>query len=89
MLVFQVVSLLLLNMYMHVLWCRQSLDDDNPSDASLSSLLSKRSTLFQQLDYFLNYLLIAEEEEKAIALLTSRVCCLTSSSGLLFTFLYW
>ncbi|XP_031486000.1 sister-chromatid cohesion protein 3 [Nymphaea colorata] len=70
----EVVSLLLLNMYMHVLWCRQSLDEENPSEASLSSLLSMRSTLFQQLDYFLNYLLNAEEEEKAIALLTSRVC---------------
>ncbi|KAF3785962.1 Sister-chromatid cohesion protein 3 [Nymphaea thermarum] len=70
----EVVSLLLLNMYMHVLWCRQSLDEENPSEASLSSLLSMRSTLFQQVDYFLNYLLNAEEEEKAIALLTSRVC---------------
>ncbi|KAL5701503.1 hypothetical protein ACHQM5_026830 [Ranunculus cassubicifolius] len=46
----EVVTFLLLNMYLHVLWSLYSLDKSS-SEASLSSLLSKRNTLLEQLEY--------------------------------------
>ncbi|KAL5983962.1 hypothetical protein ACLOJK_018064 [Asimina triloba] len=60
----EVVAFLLLNMYLHVAWGLKSVDDENPSEASLSSLLSKRTTLFETLEYFLNTLLEAEGDSK-------------------------
>lgn len=51
----QVVGFLLLNMYLHVAWCLQSIiNSDSVSEASLSSMLSKRTTLLEQLEYFLH-----------------------------------
>lgn len=51
----QVVSFLLLNMYLHLAWCLHSIvNSETVSEASLSSLLSKRTTFFEQLQYFLN-----------------------------------
>ncbi|XP_057964009.1 sister-chromatid cohesion protein 3 isoform X2 [Malania oleifera] len=50
----EAVSFLLLNMYLHVAWCLHSIiTSDNVFEASLSSLLSKRNALFEQLEYFL------------------------------------
>lgn len=69
---FQVVGFLLLNMYLHVAWCLHSIDNENPSEASVSSLLSKRNTLFEQLDHYLHTLL-EKQEGKNRSLLTSRV----------------
>lgn len=40
-------------MYFHLLWCLQSIiDGKNVSAASITSLLSKRDTLLQELVYF-------------------------------------
>lgn len=51
----QVVSFLLLNMFAHLAWCLHSvISSEIVSEASLSSLLSKRKTLLDQLEYFLN-----------------------------------
>ena len=51
----QVVCFLLLNMYLHLAWCLHSvINSEVVSEASLSSLLSKRTTLFEHLEYFLN-----------------------------------
>lgn len=51
----QVVSFLLLNLYLHLAWSVHSvISSETVSEASLSSLLSKRNTLFEQLQYFLN-----------------------------------
>ncbi|PON96681.1 Coatomer beta subunit [Trema orientale] len=51
----EVVCFLLLNMYVHLAWCLKSvISGDVVSEASLSSLLSKRFTLFEHLEYFLN-----------------------------------
>lgn len=50
----QVVSFLLLNMYLHVAWSLQSIvSSETVSEASLSSLILKRNTLFEELEYFL------------------------------------
>ncbi|XP_041017986.1 sister-chromatid cohesion protein 3-like [Juglans microcarpa x Juglans regia] len=51
----EVVSFLLLNMYLHLAWCLHSIvNSETVSEASLSSLLSKRSTFFELLQYSLN-----------------------------------
>jgi len=51
----QVVGFLLLNMYFHLVWSLQSITNEEAvSGASLASLLSKRDTLLQELEYFLN-----------------------------------
>ena len=51
----QVVGFLLLNMYLHLAWGLQSIvNEEAVSEASLNSLLSKRDTLLQELEYFLN-----------------------------------
>ncbi|GMH27785.1 hypothetical protein Nepgr_029628 [Nepenthes gracilis] len=50
----EVVSFVLLNMYLHIAWCLQLIvSSDSVSEASLSSLLSKRTMLLNQLEYYL------------------------------------
>lgn len=52
---FQVVSFLLLNMSLHLEWSLHSIiNSETVSEASLSSLLAKRKSLSEQLEYFLN-----------------------------------
>ncbi|GMN38154.1 hypothetical protein TIFTF001_007378 [Ficus carica] len=52
---YEVVSFLLLNMFAHLAWSLHSvISSEIVSEASLSSLLSKRKTLLDQLEYFLN-----------------------------------
>lgn len=49
------VGFLLLNMYLHVAWSLHSiLNSETVSEASLSVLLFKRDSLFEELTYFLN-----------------------------------
>ncbi|KAK6141303.1 hypothetical protein DH2020_024939 [Rehmannia glutinosa] len=51
----EVVAFLLLNMFLHVSWCLQSvLSSETVSEASLSSLSGKRDALLEQLEYFLH-----------------------------------
>lgn len=70
----QVVSFLLLNMYLHVAWSLHSIiNSEAVSEASLSSLLSKRATLFEELEYFLNPPPDVHEESKYGNQLACRV----------------
>ncbi|XP_058083552.1 sister-chromatid cohesion protein 3 [Magnolia sinica] len=80
----EVVGFLLLNMYLHVAWSLHSVDSENPSEASVSSLLSKRTTLFEKLEYFLHTLLEVGEERKSGGLLSSRVCIILAEMWCLF-----
>ncbi|KAL2540559.1 Sister-chromatid cohesion protein 3 [Abeliophyllum distichum] len=51
----EVITFLLLNMFLHVAWCLHSIiASETVSENSISSLLLKRSALFEQLDYFLH-----------------------------------
>ncbi|XXG54284.1 hypothetical protein AAC387_Pa03g2208 [Persea americana] len=79
----EVVGFLLLNMFLHVAWCLHSIDNENPSEASVSFLLSKRNTLFKQLEHYLHTLL-EEREGKNRSLLTSRVCTILAETWCLF-----
>lgn len=46
---------MLLNMYLYVAWSLHSVvNSEVVSEASLRSLLSKRTTLFEELEYYLN-----------------------------------
>ncbi|ERN16836.1 hypothetical protein AMTR_s00057p00122610 [Amborella trichopoda] len=81
----EVVSLLLLNMYLHILWARKSLDTENPAEALISSLLAKRTTLLEQLEHFLDTLLKSWEEGRTRGPLSSRVCIILAEIWCLFS----
>uniref|UniRef100_A0A5B7CBP1 Putative sister-chromatid cohesion protein 3 isoform X2 n=1 Tax=Davidia involucrata TaxID=16924 RepID=A0A5B7CBP1_DAVIN len=81
----EVVSFLLLNMYLHVAWCLHSvINSETVSEASLSSLLSKRTTLFEQLEYFLHTLPEVQVQGKHGNQLACRVCTILAELWCLF-----
>ncbi|XP_010914380.1 sister-chromatid cohesion protein 3 isoform X2 [Elaeis guineensis] len=80
----EVKSFLLLNMYLHVAWCLQSLDGENPPEASVSALLLKRNTLFEQLEYFTETLPEVQKEGRSWGVLSSRVCIILAEMWCLF-----
>ncbi|KAK9281795.1 hypothetical protein L1049_004701 [Liquidambar formosana] len=81
----EVFSFLLLNMYLHVAWCLHSIINcETVSEASLSSLLSKRATLFEQLEYYLNPPPEIQEEGKYGNQLACRVCTILAEVWCLF-----
>ncbi|XP_075642454.1 sister-chromatid cohesion protein 3 [Castanea sativa] len=81
----EVVSFLLLNMYLHLAWCLHSIvNSETVTEASLSSLLSKRNTFFEQLDYFLNNFSEVEEMSKHGNQLACRVCTILAEAWFLF-----
>jgi cohesin complex subunit SA-1/2 len=71
---FQVVGLLLQNMHIHLAWSLQSvIDGESVSDASLTSLRSKRDTLLQELEYYVNFATDSNEGDKIGSELAGRV----------------
>ncbi|KAL4603123.1 hypothetical protein ACB092_10G103000 [Castanea dentata] len=81
----EVVSFLLLNMYLHLAWCLHSIvNSETVTEASLSSLLSKRNMFFEQLDYFLNNFSEVEEMSKHGNQLACRVCTILAEAWFLF-----
>ncbi|XP_008812653.1 sister-chromatid cohesion protein 3 [Phoenix dactylifera] len=80
----EVKSFLLLNMYLHVAWCLQSLDSENPAEASVTALLLKRNTLFDQLEYFTETLPEVQKEGRSWGVLSSRVCIILAEMWCLF-----
>ncbi|KAK7337377.1 hypothetical protein VNO77_17946 [Canavalia gladiata] len=80
----EVVVFLLLNMHFHLAWGLQSImNAETVSVASLTSLLSKRDTLFQELEYFLN-LATDKEGGKHGSELGCRVCTILAETWFLF-----
>lgn len=70
----QVVSFLLLNMYLYLAWSLHSIiNAETVSEASLASLLLKRNTLFEELEYFLNSPSEVEEGSRVGNQLACRV----------------
>lgn len=78
----EVMAFLLLNMYLHVVWSLYTIDKENPNEASMHSLLSKRNSLFERLDFLLNFL--PEIEGKTRQMLASRVCVILAEMWCLF-----
>ncbi|KAK9139477.1 hypothetical protein Scep_009158 [Stephania cephalantha] len=80
----EVISFLLHNIYLHVAWCLQVIvNEESVSEASLSSLLSKRNTLVEQLQYYIDALSGVQENGSYGNLLGFRVstilvetCCI-------------
>ncbi|MCL7023817.1 hypothetical protein MKW94_013499, partial [Papaver nudicaule] len=78
----EVVGFLLLNMYMHIAWCLQSIiDAENVSQKSLDSLLSKRTTLFKLLEHFLSEAGVDGRYGRQLA---CRVCAILAEMWLMF-----
>jgi cohesin complex subunit SA-1/2 len=77
----QVVIFLLLNMYLDLAWCLQPIvTSETVTEASLSLLLSKRNTFFEQLDYFLDNFSEVEEVGKH----GNQLACRVSIFGLIY-----
>lgn len=77
----EVVGFLLLNMHLHLAWSLQSIiNEEKVSAASLTSLLSKRDTLLQELGYFVNLATDNNEEDKLGSELACRVCTILSET---------
>lgn len=81
----EVVSFLLLNMYLHVAWSLQSIvNSETVSEASLTSLLFKRNALFEELEYFLGTPSEDKEGNKCGNQLACRVCIILAEAWCLF-----
>ncbi|KAK7378918.1 hypothetical protein VNO80_04367 [Phaseolus coccineus] len=81
----EVVGFLLLNLYLHLAWSLQSIvNEEAVSGASLASLLSKRDTLLQELEYFLNLAADNKEGGKPGSELACRVCSILAETWFLF-----
>ncbi|XWS31645.1 hypothetical protein CRYUN_Cryun23aG0094100 [Craigia yunnanensis] len=81
----EVVSFLLLNMYLDVAWSLHSIiNSETVSEGSLSSLLSKRDTLLEELEYFLNASPEVREGGKSGNQLACRVCTILADVWCLF-----
>ncbi|RVW21247.1 Sister-chromatid cohesion protein 3 [Vitis vinifera] len=81
----EVVSFLLHNMSLHVAWCLHAIiNSDTVSEESLSSLLSKRTTLFEQLEHFLYAHTEVQEEGKRANQPACRVCIILAQVWCLF-----
>lgn len=70
---FQVIRLVLLNMFLHVAWALKSIDIDNPDENMIKTVLSKRDVLMEQLQSILNSLLDSWQQDNARSFLTSTV----------------
>jgi cohesin complex subunit SA-1/2 len=78
----EVICFLLLNMHMYLAWYLHSIINcEAISEASLSSLISKRDTLFEELSYFLNGI---EESKKYGNQLSNRICAILAETWCLF-----
>ncbi|KQJ87493.1 hypothetical protein BRADI_4g11510v3 [Brachypodium distachyon] len=80
----EVKSLLIINMYLEVAWCLHAVNDQNPSETSIDELLSKQSSLFEQLYYFLVVLPTYQKEGRSTTVLSCRVCIITAEMWCLF-----
>ncbi|PSS06426.1 Sister-chromatid cohesion protein [Actinidia chinensis var. chinensis] len=81
----EVIGFLLLNMYLHVAWCLQSIiNNGTVSEASLSSLLSKRTALFEHIEYYLQTSPAIEVAGKCGNQLACRVCTVLAETWFLF-----
>ncbi|KAL3531404.1 hypothetical protein ACH5RR_010726 [Cinchona calisaya] len=81
----EVIGFLLLNMYLHIAWSlHKIINSEKVSEASLSSLLLKRNTLCEQLEYFLISRPEFQEESKCGNQLACRVCIILAELWCLF-----
>ncbi|KAM0928949.1 hypothetical protein ACQ4PT_001917 [Festuca glaucescens] len=80
----EVKSFLLINMYLEVAWSLHAIGAENPSETSIDGLLSKQSSLFEQLYYFLVVLPTCQKEGRSTTVLSCRVCIITAEMWCLF-----
>ncbi|KAK1277265.1 hypothetical protein QJS04_geneDACA003332 [Acorus gramineus] len=79
----EVISFLLLNMFLHVAWSLQSIDVEDSSEEAVSSLISKRAILFERLEYFLDTLPEAYQGRNG-SHLACRICIILAELWCLF-----
>ncbi|CAM8979400.1 unnamed protein product [Rhodiola kirilowii] len=81
----EVVSFLLLNLYLHVAWSLHSIvNSKTVSESSISSLLCNRAALFEQLEYYLSRSPDVTDERRIGNQLAARVCVILAEVWCLF-----
>jgi cohesin complex subunit SA-1/2 len=60
-------------MHLQVAWCLHAIDGENPSETSIDELLSKQSSLFDQLYYYLVVLPTYQKDGRSTTVLSCRV----------------
>ncbi|VFQ77703.1 unnamed protein product [Cuscuta campestris] len=82
----EIICFLLLNMHLHLCWCLHSiLNSKTVMETMISSLKSKCSDLFGQLEYFLETCFEKSGEAKSGNLLACRVCIIIAEQWCLFS----
>ncbi|VFQ79972.1 unnamed protein product [Cuscuta campestris] len=82
----EIICFLLLNMHLHLCWCLHSiLNSKTVMETVISSLKSKCSDLFGQLEYFLETCFEKSGEAKSGNLLACRVCIIIAEQWCLFS----
>lgn len=74
----EVIQLALLNIFLHVVWCLKSIDFDNPDEAGMSALISKRDILMKQLESFAESTLQSYGQGTSRSLLCCTICVILS-----------
>ncbi|XP_073283758.1 sister-chromatid cohesion protein 3-like [Primulina huaijiensis] len=81
----EVIAFLLLNMFLHVSWCLQSVvSSETVSETFVSSLVWKRNALLEQLEYFLQTPIKINGDGGSGNQLAYRVCAIVSDIWCLF-----
>ncbi|XP_073066132.1 sister-chromatid cohesion protein 3-like [Primulina eburnea] len=81
----EVIAFLLLNMFLHVSWCLQSVvSSETVSETLVSSLVWKRNALLEQLEYFLQTPIKINGDGGSGNQLAYRVCAIVSDIWCLF-----
>nr|GMD25037.1 sister-chromatid cohesion protein 3 [Ipomoea batatas] len=81
----EVICFLLLNMHLHLCWCLHSIiNSKTVTETVVSSLKSKRGTLFEQLEDFLQTCFENSGEAKCGNVLACRVCTIVAEQWCLF-----
>jgi uncharacterized membrane protein YdcZ (DUF606 family) len=65
-------------MHLQVAWCLHAIDGENPSETCIDELLSKQSSLFDQLYYYLVVLPTYQKEGRSTTVLSCRVSLVIS-----------
>ncbi|KZV32380.1 sister-chromatid cohesion protein 3 [Dorcoceras hygrometricum] len=81
----EVIAFLLLNMFLHVSWCLQSVaSSETVSETFVSSLVWKRTALLEQLEYFLQTPIKINRDGGSGNQLAYRVCAIVADIWCLF-----
>ncbi|XP_024538812.1 sister-chromatid cohesion protein 3 isoform X2 [Selaginella moellendorffii] len=81
----EAVQLDLTNIFLYVIWYLKSIDHDNPDENQLTSLITKRSTLYKHLETQMDNVISSFSDGQTKSLLSSTICTIFSDLCSLFS----